>query len=223
MSHLPTYKRSTQRRGGLTLLEVILALAVLGISLAAIGEMIRIGVIGASIAKDETKAQMLCESKMNEVVLGVIPAQPIGPVSFDFEPEWVFTVSIIPIQQQELVSCTVLVEQVEIQGLRSHSFELTRWIAEPIVEEEEDVAETLLNSGGSPSTGSNSSESTGGGGGTSNTGDTGGATGGGGIPAGGGGVPGGGGTRPGGGDVPGGGEIPDGGGRPSGGAGGGGR
>jgi prepilin-type N-terminal cleavage/methylation domain-containing protein len=186
MSHLPTYKRSTQRRGGLTLLEVILALAVLGISLAAIGEMIRIGVIGASIAKDETKAQMLCESKMNEVVLGVIPAQPIGPVSFDFEPEWVFTVSIIPIQ-------------------------------------EEDVAETLLNSGGSPSTGSNSSGSTGGGGGTSNTGDTGGATGGGGIPAGGGGVPGGGGTRPGGGDVPGGGEIPDGGGRPSGGAGGGGR
>ncbi|MFT5527109.1 MAG: hypothetical protein ACI9HK_005091, partial [Pirellulaceae bacterium] len=58
--------------------------------------------------------------------------------------------SIIPIEQQELVSCTVFVEQVEVSGMRTQSFELTRWIAEPVVEEEAEEASddgSLLNSG----------------------------------------------------------------------------
>ncbi|MFT5527197.1 MAG: prepilin-type N-terminal cleavage/methylation domain-containing protein, partial [Pirellulaceae bacterium] len=92
MSH-QSLKNSSRHRHALTLLEVILALAVLGICLAAIGEIVRIGVIAATISKDETKAQMLCESKMNEIILGMVPAQPIGPISFDYEADWIYTVS----------------------------------------------------------------------------------------------------------------------------------
>ncbi|MCH5374492.1 MAG: type II secretion system GspH family protein, partial [Planctomycetes bacterium] len=60
-------------RRGLSLLEVILAVAILGLGLAIIGELIRNGTRQAEEVRFLTAAQLLCESKLEEVAAGVVP------------------------------------------------------------------------------------------------------------------------------------------------------
>ena len=57
--------RSADRihRRGLSLLEVIIALAILGLGLATIGELIRIGTDSAKRARQQTTAQLLCQGR----------------------------------------------------------------------------------------------------------------------------------------------------------------
>ena len=65
-------------RRGLTLLEVLLALAILGGALATIGELMRIGARNAEIARDKTTAQLLAEATMGELEVGFLPLQSQG-------------------------------------------------------------------------------------------------------------------------------------------------
>ncbi len=55
---------------GFSLLEVVLALAILAGALAALGEVMRLGDENASAAADETRAEMLAESVMSEILVG---------------------------------------------------------------------------------------------------------------------------------------------------------
>jgi hypothetical protein len=60
----------------LSLLEVILAIAILGGSLAVIGQLINIGARNAISARDLTTAQLYCESKLAEVSAGIELPEP---------------------------------------------------------------------------------------------------------------------------------------------------
>ncbi|MCH7726838.1 MAG: type II secretion system protein, partial [Planctomycetes bacterium] len=63
---------SSQRaRQGLTLLEIILSIAILSVSLAAIGELLRIGSRSAKDARDLSRAQIHCQSKLAELTAGI--------------------------------------------------------------------------------------------------------------------------------------------------------
>ena len=62
---------------GLSLLEVMLALAILGGALAVIGELTRLGARSAETARDLTRAQRYCENKMAEVSAGLVTPQAI--------------------------------------------------------------------------------------------------------------------------------------------------
>ena len=59
-------------RKGLTLLEVLLALAILGGALAVIGELSRIAARNAEQARDLSTAQRLCENKMAEIAAEIV-------------------------------------------------------------------------------------------------------------------------------------------------------
>ena len=81
--------RRCARRRGLSLLEVILAIAILGGAIAAIGELVRLGVRSASYAKQPTQAHLLCDTRMAEIALLKVmvvvqqdPAQFPLPLSF---------------------------------------------------------------------------------------------------------------------------------------------
>lgn len=116
---------------GLTLLEVLLALAILGGALATIGELMRIGARNAEISRDKTTAQLLAESTMAELEVGFLPllSQPQSPVAdVEFEGEWFYTVDVQPIDDAALVAVQVLVEQNAEIFSRPVSFRLTRWL-----------------------------------------------------------------------------------------------
>jgi general secretion pathway protein I len=65
------------KSGGFSLLEVILALAILTGAVAVLGEIVRLGIRNAQVARDTTQAQLLCESKLAEITAGIIPSDPV--------------------------------------------------------------------------------------------------------------------------------------------------
>ncbi|XZE44461.1 type IV pilus modification PilV family protein [Pirellulaceae bacterium SH467] len=64
-------------RHGLSLLEVVLALAILAVSAALLAQITRQATDNAMSAQKLAQAQMLCESKMAEVLVGAIPMEPL--------------------------------------------------------------------------------------------------------------------------------------------------
>lgn len=123
-------------RAGLSLLEVMLALAILGGALAAIGELMRIGARNAELARDQTTAQLICESTMAEVQLGFLPMQSAGPLAVNdlqYQQEWLYTMTVTPIDQQGLTSVWVRIEQNPEVFSRPVSFAATRWMIDPSV------------------------------------------------------------------------------------------
>ncbi len=69
-------KWKAPRRCGLSLLEVILALTILAISVALLSQVTRQSTDNGLMAQRLATAQMLCESKMSEVLAGAIPLTP---------------------------------------------------------------------------------------------------------------------------------------------------
>jgi type II secretion system protein I len=124
------------RRSGLSLLEVMLALAILGGALAVIGELMRIGARNAEMARDLTTAQLICESTMAEVQLGFLPLQTVGPVEVSdvqYQLDWLYTITVEPIDQEGLTSVWVRIEQNPAVFSRPVSFTATRWMIDPSV------------------------------------------------------------------------------------------
>ena len=63
---------------GFSLLEIVLALAILAGALAALGEVMRLGDQNAEAAGDETQAELLAESVMSELVVGARPLENVN-------------------------------------------------------------------------------------------------------------------------------------------------
>lgn len=144
-------RRSRRTRGldaaakrGFTLLEVVLALAILVGAIAVIGELVRLGVMAAGSARDQTQAQLLCESTMAEIAAGILPTQAAQGVPLPYDPEWVYHVALLPVDAPGMMAVQVTVVQVGVAG-RPAEFSLTRWIRDPGIElpaEETETTET---------------------------------------------------------------------------------
>ncbi|MFP6648811.1 MAG: prepilin-type N-terminal cleavage/methylation domain-containing protein [Pirellulaceae bacterium] len=141
-------KSNSCQREGLSLLEVILALAILGISLAAIGELIRVGARHAEVSRKRTTAQLLCENKLAEIKAGwlgqsvVITTgqkmrpQPVGPVEFEpheTDQPWIYTVTVEMGETEGLLVVEVIVEEVT-EAYRPLRYSLAMWMIDPELE-----------------------------------------------------------------------------------------
>jgi hypothetical protein len=135
--------------------------------MAVLGEVSRLALRNASLTRDLARAQMLCESKMSEVVSGITSPSAVEKANFDpnLEPgvnddtNWVYSIdtdSAAP-AVQGLMSVRVTVTRDVPSGQHPVEFSLVRWIPDPNAQPES-------SSSTSSSNGSNSS------GGTSNGG-----------------------------------------------------
>lgn len=119
-----------RRHHGLTLLEVILSIAVLGGGLAVIGELVRVGVDHANESRQMATAQILCECKMEEVAAGVTaPTSASGPCESD--SNWQYTINAGSADQTGLLQVQVTVEQAVPDRSTPLSFTLVRLILDP--------------------------------------------------------------------------------------------
>jgi type II secretory pathway pseudopilin PulG len=124
---------SSESPTAFTLLEIILALAILAGSLAALGEVMRLADQNAAMTRDETQAQILAASIMDELVSGArtlasINAQAVDPT---WDPQWVYSVAWEQTGYEEVVAVRVLVEQQLEARLQPARFELVRWLPNP--------------------------------------------------------------------------------------------
>ena len=121
--------RRPARRAGLSLLEVLVSLAILLISLAAIGALVNFGAGRGMAAHLETTGTRLAQSKLAEVEAGVIPVTSPESNVFEDEPEWSYTVEPTPTDVPNVYAVTVRVSRA--YGLQTFEMALTQLIYDP--------------------------------------------------------------------------------------------
>ena len=154
-------------RMAMTLLEVMLSLAILGGSAAAVGELARTSFQNARTARDLVQAELLAESILAKIRLGIIEMEPAFeiPVGSGYTANqadivsdthavsegnindvlWLYSIEIVNVQNDfadsfgdYLIEIAVTVRQ-NGEMRRPVVCRLVRWIAlEPEVEEEEE-------------------------------------------------------------------------------------
>ena len=136
--------RRCARRRGLSLLEVILAIAILGGAIAAIGELVRLGVRSASYAQQQTLAHLLCDTRMAEIASGAVAPESIGQTPCSEASEWIYSVEVAQGDQIGLLKVMVVVQQDPAQFPLPLSFQLYRFIPDPAYIEELEAAQEVV-------------------------------------------------------------------------------
>jgi type II secretion system protein I len=145
------------RRSAFTLIEVLLALAILVGAIATLGELLRGGLISAERARDLSRAVLICESKMAQIVAGIqLPETVTGvAVEDDLSGEWIYSVEVTDTASPFLLAVSVTVQRDLPEEKNPISSTLVRWVKSPFIE-------TTTSSDTSASASSSSSSSTGG-------------------------------------------------------------
>ncbi|QDT09354.1 type II secretion system protein [Stieleria marina] len=131
------YRRVGRR--GFSLLEIMLALAILGASLAIIAQIADTGVDAAREARDLSLARILCQAKLSEVLLDATLGQTPQPVfevpadPFDSASLTVFTynVEVQPASMDGLLMIRVSAIASDSAGSPIATYALDRWMIDP--------------------------------------------------------------------------------------------
>jgi len=129
-------KRPHRVPRGFSLLEVILALAILTGAIAALGEVARQGMRCGRIARDTARAQLICESKLNEITAGIAALSSVSGSQCDVQfapsdPPWIYSVDVSPASEPGFVIVTVTVTQDVDPAFRPVKVSLVRWMLDP--------------------------------------------------------------------------------------------
>lgn len=118
---------------GFTLLEVILALAILAGSVAVLGEIMGIAGRHGRDAEAEVRAQLIATSIMDEMLSQVVEPAQLSRQAVDTTDTvpWVYSVNIQNTNVTGLSSIEVIVEQDLEPQFNPLKYTLLRWYAVP--------------------------------------------------------------------------------------------
>ena len=151
------------RKAGFSLLEVILALAILAGSIAMLGEANQMALKNAEGARDLAHAQLLCESKMSEIVTGITSTDSVSNAQFDatmtdsLDPSgagWLYSIESQSASKQGLLTVRVTVTRNLPAAQHPVSFVLVRWLRDPNSTTSSSGTSTTSSSGTSTTSGS---------------------------------------------------------------------
>ena len=123
-------------RNGLSLLEVILSIAILGVSMTVISQYFYLGYRAADRARRQFDATMICDSVMAELAAGVIDAGSSSSADVPNNPRWQYSIEVVDSDVTGLLLATVSVRQRDTQNIE---MSLVRLLPDPdyIAEEEQ--------------------------------------------------------------------------------------
>lgn len=101
------------RRQGVSLLEVVIALAIFVATYAVISRIVHTGTRAAVEALAENEAVMRGERVMNEILAGVQPFSSSGPNYFEDDSNWSWKADIADGPNVDLKQITVTVTKLE--------------------------------------------------------------------------------------------------------------
>jgi Tfp pilus assembly protein PilV len=125
------------KRTGFSLMEVLLATAILLGSTLVLMELAGIGRYYIRSVEDHTTAQLLCQSKLNEILSGLAPLEEVQDRSVPDHPDWEYSVEIQSVNGLDVSLLRVTVSGVERSDVteelrgRPKTFTLNRWIPNP--------------------------------------------------------------------------------------------
>ena len=117
------------QRAGLSLLEVLVALAIFLISLASIAGLVDFGAERAQAASMTTLGTRLAQAKLAEIEAGVSPPNSSESGTFEDEPDWTFAVEPGAALAANTYPVTVRVSRE--MGGRQYEVVLTQVIFDP--------------------------------------------------------------------------------------------
>ena len=121
------------RRSAFTLFEVIIALAILVGAMAVIGELVRGGLISARRARDLSRATLMAEAKVAQLVAGIQAPDPVTgmAVEDDYSGQWIYSIEVSTTSSPELLALRVTVQRKLPAERNPVSCSLVRWITLP--------------------------------------------------------------------------------------------
>lgn len=175
----PCVKPIASSRRGISLLEVVLALAILAVASAYLAQSMHIATENALRAESQTQAEMVAESVMSQVVSGLLSTQgvtwtpysnpnPFGSAAAFSDPDsqWMYMVTTMSTEVQGMLCVQVGVKEV-VTGQPDDGkieFYFNRWIIDPSLGlDTPPTTDTTSTGTGTSSTGTGSTSSTSGG------------------------------------------------------------
>ncbi len=113
---------------GFSLLEILMATSILLASVVVLNQLVGVGNRNAIAAQDQTTAQMLCESVLNEVLAGALPLGPVDEEAFVDFPGWVYSIRVEPQQFSGLSKIEVEVNADGTEKSRNQHFSMVRLV-----------------------------------------------------------------------------------------------
>ena len=112
MKKLSSPVSSRHRRRGVTLLEILMALAILGFAWAAISRLTANGMKIGLRTEGDALAAMHCQSLMNAVLSGAIPLQNSSDQTLPGDENWLWSMRLAEMDQRatDLVTVRVTVQ-----------------------------------------------------------------------------------------------------------------
>jgi prepilin-type N-terminal cleavage/methylation domain-containing protein len=126
---------SSNMRRGFSLIEVLLASALLLGAVVVLGELAHLGIRNSAKARDLTTAEFLCRSTMNEVISQIIPADKVEDTPLASTPGWNYSVDFLPLEQPGLAALRVTVTEDLPEGKKPITFSLVRWVPADLQED----------------------------------------------------------------------------------------
>jgi len=120
-----------QHPRGISLFEVVLALAIFLGAITVITQILRTGSRAAMLAQLESEATLICEQRMNEVVAGVQPLQNANKVPLDGKSGWTWSLTIQEAGIPNLLQLEVLVEHTSQNAVGNVSCSMARFLRNP--------------------------------------------------------------------------------------------
>ena len=133
-------RRPYGSRSGFSLLEILLALAILGGSLAILSQIAETGTDAAREARALSMARILCQAKLSEVLLnstlGQTPTTVVNATADPFDSqataEFLYTIEVVPAPLDGLLAIRVSVQVGNPDGGTAlATYQLTRWMIDP--------------------------------------------------------------------------------------------
>ena len=119
-------------RAGFSLLEVILATALLMSCGIVLAELANIGRGHARAAEQLAAAQLVCQSRLNAILCGAASVEDVEDQPLDELPGWLLSVDTRSVAVPGMVALRVTVaEEEDDQHQRPKQFSLVRWIRKP--------------------------------------------------------------------------------------------
>ncbi len=137
-----------QQRRGLSLLEVILAIAILAGAMVMIGDLLRIAGRHATAASELTRAQLHCQSVISEIAAGILPPESVQEIPMETDANWSYSIDVQTLPIEGLLAVQVTVAQNIDARQQPLSASLTRWMIDPDLALQEEAEQAEAAEGG---------------------------------------------------------------------------
>lgn len=119
-------------RRGISLLEVLLSIVILGGAWSAISQLMTNGMMLGLRSQHDSEAALRCRSRMQELITGIVPVRPAERVPFADDPMWVWSLAVKhPFQDLPAIRCLELTVEPVAGNLTSSSFTLQQLMRAP--------------------------------------------------------------------------------------------